>query len=280
MIRRLLLLLLFAALVLLGRGYWNAIQDPQVRMARIHFPDWPAGAPPVRVVLISDLHVAGPDMPPTRLARIVKQVNALHPDLVLVAGDLVSDKEFATRHYDDAEAVAPLAGLSAPLGTIAVLGNHDHKRGADGMREALAAIGVPVLDNEAVRRGPLTIAGADDPTTAHGRPRELAKSAASLPEPSILLVHAPGFATRLDLDPRFRLILAGHTHCGQIVLPQLGAIAHYFSPKPAPLPCGLVNLDGRTTVVTSGLGTSIVPLRYGAPPDLWLLSLGPVPATR
>ena len=113
--------LLYACLVafgllLTGWAYWTAIADPVVREAEVALPGWPAGAAPVRAVLISDLHVAGPDMPPARLARIVAQVNALRPDLVLIAGDFISDKRASTRHYSQAEAAAPLAGLRARLG--------------------------------------------------------------------------------------------------------------------------------------------------------------------
>ena len=71
----------------------------------------PASARPVTIALLADIHVAGPDMPPARVARIVEQVNALDPDLVLIAGDFVSDKRTATRHYASAEAIAPLATL-------------------------------------------------------------------------------------------------------------------------------------------------------------------------
>ena len=65
-------------------------------------------------------------MPPERLARIVEQINAVKPDLVLFAGDFVSDKRTATRLYDPENGLAPLAGLKAPLGAVAVMGNHDH----------------------------------------------------------------------------------------------------------------------------------------------------------
>ena len=140
MLRRLLILsalLGLAGLLLLAWGYREATADPVVRHAAIGMAGWPAGAAPVRALLVSDIHVAGPDMPPERLRRIVAQINALAPDIVLIAGDLVSDKRTATRFYAMDEAVAPLAGLRPRLGSIAVLGNHDHWRDAEAAAAAL-----------------------------------------------------------------------------------------------------------------------------------------------
>src|SRR3546814_8716794 len=93
-------------------------------------------------------------MPPQRLARIVADLNRLRPDLVLVAGDLVSEKRVATHIYTAAEAVAPLAGLRAPLGVVVAPGNHDHWFAPDALRRALDLQGLRVLHHEAVRLGP------------------------------------------------------------------------------------------------------------------------------
>jgi predicted MPP superfamily phosphohydrolase len=86
-----------------------------VRRAEIGLANWPDGAAPVRAVLISDIHVAGPDMPPERLARIVEQINGLAPDIVLIAGDLISEKGVATRLYSMADAIRPLGKLEPRL---------------------------------------------------------------------------------------------------------------------------------------------------------------------
>jgi predicted MPP superfamily phosphohydrolase len=95
---RILLLLVALGAVLTGWCYWTAVADPTVREASVGLVDWPRGEAPVRAVLISDIHVAGPDMPPERLARIVERINALQPDIVLIAGDFVSDKRASPRH--------------------------------------------------------------------------------------------------------------------------------------------------------------------------------------
>jgi predicted MPP superfamily phosphohydrolase len=211
-------------------------------------------------------------MPPSRLIRLVGRINALSPDLVLIAGDFVSDKKLATRRYPLREAVAPLAALRAPLGRIAVLGNHDHWRDAPAARAALAAAGIRLLDNDAVAAGPLAVGGLDD---AHTDRHDLAGTLArmrALPGARILLSHSPDPFARLPAD--VPLMLAGHTHCGQIVLPFYGPL-DTASDHGRRFACGIVREGGKTLVVGAGLGTSILPLRLGAPPDLWLIEVGP-----
>ncbi len=247
-------------------GYRNALADPIVR--DLHLP---APIAPTSVVLLSDSHVAGPDMPPERLARIVAQVNALKPDLVLLAGDYVSDKAAATRPYSAQAATAPFAALRPRLGTIAVLGNHDHERGASEMRRALRTAGVTILTNDAVRAGPLAIGGLDDATTDHA---DLPATLAALRRTSgfpILLSHNPDPFKKLSGS--VALMLAGHTHCGQVRLPILGALT-YGSNYGTRYGCGIVRERGRVMVVGAGLGTSELPIRFGTPPDLWHITIG------
>jgi len=272
--KRILLILAALAIFLLGWCYWSAISDPVVRRASVGLPGFPGGQPPVKVALISDIHVQGPDMPPERLARIVEQVNALNPDLVLIAGDFVSDRRASTRHYTLGEAIAPLAGLRTRLGAFAVLGNHDHWRSAAEARSALAAARVRLLDNQAVRVGPLALGGLDDDFTGQDDVARTLAAMRALPGARVLLSHSPDpFAT---LPGDIRLMLAGHTHCGQIRLPFVGALST-MSDYGDRYACGLVRENGRILIVTAGLGTSVLPLRLGAVPDLWLVTIGPKP---
>lgn len=265
--------LVACGLALLGWMYWSAVADPVVREAEIGLPDWPAGAPPVRAVLVSDIHVAGPDMPPLRLARIVEQINALRPDIVMIAGDFISDKRASTRRYELAEATAPLAALRAPLGIFAVMGNHDHWRDAAEAHRALTAANVRMLDNQAVRAGPLALGGLDDDFTGHADVAGTVAAMRGMAGARLLLSHSPDpFA---DLPADIGLMLAGHTHCGQIRLPWYGAIGT-VSRYGARYECGLIRESGRTLIVGAGAGTSILPLRLGAVPDIWLIQLGPV----
>lgn len=270
-VRRVILLVAVAAGAALLFGYWQATSEPSLRSARIALRDWPAGARPVRAVLISDLHVAGPDMPPERLRRIVDRINALRPDVVLIAGDLVGDKRLSTRRYPLREAIAPLAALRARLGVVAVLGNHDHWRNAAAARAALRSAVVIVLDNRAVALGPLAIGGVNDDFTGHARVAEVVEAVRALRGARLLLSHSPDPFPQVPSD--IGLTLAGHTHCGQIVLPWVGAPAT-MSRYGDRYRCGFVRENGKLLLVTAGLGTSIAPLRIGAPPEIWLLTLG------
>lgn len=269
-VRRFILLLAFIGISALLFGYSEATSIPIVRSARVTVVSWPTGQPPLRLLLISDIHVAGPDMPPERLARIVGQINELAPDIVLIAGDFISDKHLTTRKYTDREALAPLRKVQARLGVIAVLGNHDHWRNASSMRSELERAGVRLLANDAVRAGPLVIGGVDDSFTGHARPMLAVDRMRQLGGTKVLLSHSPDpFA---QLPPDAGLMLAGHTHCGQIVLPVIGPLAT-MSEYGRRYRCGLIREGKKTIFVTAGLGTSIVPIRIGAPPDMWLLHL-------
>ena len=257
--------LLLGFIMLALYGYAEATRDPVVRSANFLDPQWPSNYAPVRLVLIADLHVQGPDMPPERLVRIVSQVNALHPDVVVLAGDFATSNPYATRTYSLDEAVEPLRALHSKLGEYAVLGNHD-RSDPDDARAALESVGINVLENDAVQLGPLAIAGV------HRRLAPALRALRKLHGMKILVAHSPDPFSRLPAT--IPLMLAGHTHCGQVVLPLVGALdtGSRFGSRYL---CGLVRESGKTLIVTAGLGTSRIPIRLGAPPDLWLITIGP-----
>ncbi len=280
MIRKILLALVLLGIALAAYMYSVAVRDPIIRRASVTMPDWPADAPPMTVMLISDVHVAGPDMPPERMARIVAQVNAAKPDLVMFAGDFVSDKRLSTALYDGTQAMAPLAKLNAPLGAVAVMGNHDHWRGLNEMMAGLDDAGVRILKNNAARFGPLVIGGVDDDYTQHADVPGTLTAMERLNEPGktarVMLSHSPDIMPQVPgakKPDHVSLILAGHTHCGQIRFPVIGALS-YVSRYGDRYACGVIRENGKTIVVGAGLGTSILPLRLGAVPDMWLLTLG------
>lgn len=265
-----LLVLAVLGLAVIGYGYWVAASDPVVRRTSVALADWPVGAAPVKVLLISDIHITGPEMPPERLARIVGQINALSPDMVLLAGDFVSDKRTATRRYSMAEAIAPLAALSAPA--YAVYGNHDHWRSASETKTALARARVTLLDNDAVAAGPLVLGGLDDAFTDRADVTATLAAMRSLPGAKLLLSHSPDPFPQVPGE--VGLMLAGHTHCGQIAPPLIGPLTTY-SEHGERYGCGRIDEAGKTLIVGAGVGTSILPLRIGAVPDMWLVEVGP-----
>lgn len=264
-------LLLCVALItsgMVGWAYRTAVSDPVVRHAELELLPPNSPEKQLRILLLSDIHVAGPDMPPERLRRIVRQANALRPDVALIAGDFISDKRIATRRFSFSDAVAPLRDLHSRLGTFAVLGNHDHWRSATAARSALRSAGVQVLNNGAARAGPLVIGGLDDAFTDHDDLNATLASMAHLGGEPVLLSHSPDPFP--NVPPQVTLMLAGHTHCGQITLPLVGAVA-YMSDYGDRYSCGLIRENGKTLVVSAGLGTSLLPFRLGAVPDIWVL---------
>lgn len=269
---RILAVLLIVGLSFTAYMYRVALSDPVVREDRLTVAAWPKDTPPVRILIASDLHVAGPDMPPERVAKLVEQMNALKPDLVLFAGDFVSDKRTATRYYSAQEGLAPLGKLRAPLGKIVVMGNHDHWRDVSAIEAVLRAGGFTILDNDAVEVGPFAVGGVDDDFTGRDDVGKMMAAMEPLKGVPIVVSHSPDVVP--DLPSKVVMVAAGHTHCGQIQFPGLDAVrgVSRYGQRYA---CGKI-VEGRKTIyVGAGLGTSILPLRLGAVPDLWLVTMGP-----
>jgi uncharacterized protein len=257
--------LLLIHMLLLASG------DPVVRHFRYAPEQWPTAARPQRLVLLTDIHVSGPDMPPARLMRIVEQINALQPDIVLLGGDFLSAKKLATKRYGIAAALRPLASLRARSAILAVLGNHDHWTGAEATGRELRRAGATVLDNQAVRIGNIVIGGVDDDFTDHADVQAVAGRLEGLGGVPLILSHSPDiFPTT---PPSVGLVLAGHTHCGQISFPLIGPLftASHHGKR---LACGIIRDKHRTMIVSAGVGTSLLPLRLGAPPDIWVIEIG------
>ena len=258
---------------LIAKAWHDTMRDPVVERLAITSTAMPQGARPLRIVLVADIHVAGPDMPPQRLERIVGQINALRPDLIAIAGDLVSEKRTATRVYTPEEVVSPLGGLEAPLGVALVPGNHDHWFDWPALADEIAKHPrITVLANEAAQFGPLAVGGVDDAFTRRDDLAATLDAARSLTGPRILITHSP------DIFPRVpqgvQLVLAGHTHCGQIAYPWGGSPATMSRYGDA-YACGVVK-RGTTTLVTSGgLGTSVLPFRLFTRPELWVIEIKP-----
>jgi len=257
-------------------GYREATARPIVRALVIRIPKPVGEQRAVRLVLFSDLHVHGPDMPPARVSALVEQINALQPDIVVSAGDFMGDTPIG-RSYSIDEAIAPLAQLRAKYGVFAVLGNHDYEAGAGTLVAALKRAHVRVLLNDAAEVGPLAIGGVDgsiDVGKAEWKARRARTYAALERTPGfrVLIAHRPDEFTFLPAS--IGLLLAGHTHCGQIVLPIIGALATGTDNGRKYL-CGVVHKGSQLMVVTAGLGTSHLPLRIGAPPDIWAITIQP-----
>lgn len=259
--------------VIAAKAGYDTLRNPAIPRAVIESPTLAPGARPVTIAFLSDIHVAGPDMPPERLARIVAEVNALKPDLVAIAGDLISEKRTASHIYTAAEAVAPLGKLSAPLGVVVVPGNHDHWFGWDKLATELARYPqITVLRNQAAVKGPLVIGGVDDDYTHRADLPATVAAMAGKPGVRLVLTHSPDIFPQVPVD--VPLVLAGHTHCGQIAWPWGGSPVT-MSDYGERYACGITREYGKSLVTGAGLGTSLLPLRLFTHPEVWLIEIRP-----
>ncbi len=264
-----------------GTAYtaWEA-KRPVVTRVETTLRDLPAAFDGLTVAFLSDTH-HGPFVPLSYLADVVEMTNDLRPDVVLLGGDYVQRRRAAFLHLgiDHRRYVAPgigvLSGLRAPMGRFAVLGNHDYRTDPSATRRALAAAGFTELTNTGVwleRPGGarLRIAGVDD--CRAGRPR-LRQALGDLRagQACVVLTHNPDYVERIR-DARVDLVLSGHTHGGQIVLPFVGApvVPSRYGQK---YRAGLVQGPTARVFVTAGVGTIGPPVRFRCPPEVALLTL-------
>lgn len=236
------------------------------RVERLEVDVKVTGLPPefegLRVGLITDIHHSD-TVPADDVARAVSLLTAARPDLVVLGGDYVT---FGDRRFVGpvAELLSPLAG--APLGSFAVLGNHDDDR---DMPAALASHRFTVLKDQrtrlTVKGESLDIAGIRFWTR---RPADLARVLKGTGGTTVLLAHDP---RRLAEAARFdvQLVLSGHTHGGQVVVPGVGAIAG----RKFPVLAGVGTESNATVFVSRGVGTVYVPVRINCPPDVAVLTL-------
>lgn len=220
----------------------------------------PEGFDGIRVALLTDIHhsslVSADDV-----SRAVTMTNALEPDLIVLGGDYVTAADRAFME-PVAELLAP---LRAPLGVLAILGNHDDDH---DMPAALSRQHLTVLKDQRLRldhRGDsLDIVGIRFWTQ---RPSDVAKLL-RVPASTLLLAHDPRRvveAAALGVPG----LLSGHTHGGQIVIPGLGALAA----RKFPLAEGIGRRGNSTVFVSRGLGTVYLPVRINCPPEIALLTL-------
>ena len=264
-----------------GLGVWAFLIEPAtmtVRHVTIESATW--RGPPLRIGVISDTHVAAPHTDVARIERLVARMNGQRPDAVVLLGDYAGGHEpAATRARPEQSeilrGVEAFRSLSAPLGVHGVLGNHDSWYDDAAISAALRRAGVSVLDNRAERigrpGGAFWLAGLADMES----PREPPLVGATLGQvtddaPVIVLTHWPD--PFVDVPGRVALTLAGHTHCGQVNLPLFGRLVH-ASRMSERWACGLYDEGGRKLFVTGGVGVSILPIRFRAPPEIVIVTL-------
>ncbi len=265
--------LFFFGLLLLG--VWSVLVEPRLLVIKsiiLQTPKWPESRKPLRVAVLGDLHVGAPHVSLRKLEKIVSRVNALEADIVALLGDFIP-------HVFLGKPVAPeamaerLAKLTPKSGVAVVLGGHDEDDGGKPIRDALEKVGAAVLENQSkhfqTEDGSIWIAGLSD---YHLQQPEVEKALEKVPtdSPVLLLSHDP--ANFQNVPDDVLVTLSGHTHGGQIRVPFYGAL---YIPSKAPLrhSYGYVHEDGKDLVVTGGVGTSVLPIRFNMPPEIVLLTI-------
>jgi predicted MPP superfamily phosphohydrolase len=217
---------------------------------------------------LADVH-HGPFVPLAYVRQVVAMTNALRPDIVLLAGDYVHHHE---RYI--APGIAELANLQAKLGRFAVRGNHDNRRYRTLSHAALADAKLPDLNNRGVwlerADGRLRICGVGDLWTDR-QDLDAALGDATERDAVLLLSHNPDFVEMIR-DRRVGLVLSGHTHGGQVVVPGFGApiVPSRYGQKYL---YGLVHGPCCRVFVTRGVGTVTPPVRLLCRPEVVLITL-------
>jgi predicted MPP superfamily phosphohydrolase len=272
--RRLLLAIAFAGVICLT--VWGFVIEPNrlvVNEVSLPIAEVDARFGNLKVALISDLHVGSPWIDLKKLHDVVAKTNAVKPDLILLAGDFVVESVIGG-HFVDAESIAAeLRNFSAPLGTFAVLGNHDWVYDGKRVTTALASVGIKVIENGAVRINRdgkfIWLLGIADAWT---RKPDFNKALTEVTDdaPVIAFTHNPDIFP--NAPQRVLLMLAGHTHGGQVNLPLVGRlfVPSKYNQRYA---IGHVIENGRHLYVTPGVGTSIFPVRFRVPPEITVLDL-------
>ena len=273
-----LLRITFAAIVLFlaGVAFWGFLIEPGRLVTReqtIQIDNWPQQLDGLRIAVLSDIHVDNWFITDKKLRTIVERTNQLQPELIVILGDYISSDGWVTSRVEP-EVFAPvLKDLRAPLGVYSVLGNHDWWYSGARVRRGLEQNGIKVLENESAKveaRGTsLWLVGLADLWT---RSQRIADAMATVPEgqPLIALTHNPDIFP--NIPQRAQLVLAGHTHGGQVRFPIIGPVIE-SSEYGDRWVRGHVFADNHHLFVTSGIGTSIVPVRFGLPPEIVLLTL-------
>jgi uncharacterized protein len=263
-------------LVLAGLGFWVFLIEPNrliVHPETIQIENWPPELAGMRIAVISDIHTGAPFINDRKLKDIVDKTNALNPDLVVLLGDYMSPNSWHSHRVEPEVTAAVLKSLKAPLGVYSVLGNHDWWYNGERVRRAFEQNGIRVLEDEVTEikwhEKSFWLVGLADLWT---RPQHINETIAKVPEraPIIALTHNPDIFPRLP--QRVPLLLAGHTHGGQVNFPLFGTpiVPSRFGAK---YTAGHLFENGHHLFVTTGIGTSILPVRFRVPPEIVLLKI-------
>jgi uncharacterized protein len=279
--RKILLLVGLPVLVALALIVWSFFIEPSrliINEVRLELPGWPPAFDNLKIAVIGDLHVGSPHINVEKLRELVKVVNERNPDLILIPGDLVIQDVRGGRFVEPEIIAEHLKELRARLGVYAVLGNHDRWLDGERVRRALEAAGLRVLENDLARLEQAGLAlwliGLSDLWTSRpdiqGTLEKVTDDGAV-----IMFTHNPDVFPQIPA--RVNLTVAAHTHGGQVNIPLIGRpiVPSNYGERFA---AGHIVEGGRHLFVTTGVGTSIIPVRFRVTPEVAILTLARAPA--
>lgn len=264
-----------------GAVSWHSLlfspMNPVVTRREVTLKGLPRAFAGLRIVQLSDLHFS-PLVPRAYLEKCVRLANALEPDLIFLTGDYVTRERGVPREETIRRYVEPLpeilGGIRARAGRFAVLGNHDTAVGPRAVTRALQDSGFQVLRNDRVALthggARLPLVGLADYGTEYVDQR---RAFAGIPpdEPAMILMHNPDLF-RAGMQHRNGLVLAGHTHGGQIVLPFYGPL-YVPSIYDADFLAGRFQENDLTMLVNRGVGMIHYPIRFNCRPEITQVTL-------
>jgi len=211
----------------------------------------------IKIVFAGDFHIS--KISKGRLKRVVRLINKQNPDLVLTSGDFIYGYSGRTSLPIEEQAEI-LKEIKAPV--VTVLGNHDGLYGNERIAKALNKYGIIVLSNSNIKIKDIWIAGVENLKT--GNP-DWQKALDGTSGRRILLTHSPDIY--YDVEEPVDLILAGHTHGGQVSFPIIGApiVPSEYGSKFARR---MISETKNLMIITKGIGTSILPVRFGSVPEI------------
>lgn len=246
----------------------------------------------LKIVAIGDIHGGSNHVDDEKLRELVTKANAENPDLIILLGDYVSGRPGVMPPLDTDIKMLPseiadgLAGFKAKYGVFAVLGNHDGWWGDNRVDSELERVGIRVLENQVavvdINGHQLRLLGFRDHLELSSRWLQISADAKKLLEPTgdgniIALEHSPDIfpvitGPQYSISPDLKLVLAAHTHGGQVWFPLIGTpiVPSTYGQKYS---YGHIKENDVDMFVTSGVGTSILPIRFMMPPEIAVLTL-------
>lgn len=226
-----------------------------------------------KVIAISDIHGGSNNVTEEKIRELVELTNAQNPDLIVLLGDYVSQVK-GTRgdlKMPISTIADNLQGFRAKYGVYAIIGNHDWWYDERKVRAEMERVGIKVLENEIepIRVGEKTVWlwGIEDYWKKRKVPVDVLEKI-PIKENIIAITHNPD--SLLKTPPEISLMLAGHSHGGQVNFPFYGAIAFVNDPR---MMEGKTVVDGKHIFVTTGIGCSGPQIRFGVPPEIAVLQL-------